>query len=51
VLFVFALVLIPFNLMEEGLNKTYTDVRNYQLFTQVGESDKLTLQESNPYYY
>lgn len=51
ILFVLALVLLPFNLLEEGLNKTYTDVRNYELLTTVGESDKLKLQESDPYYY
>lgn len=51
VLSLFVLLLVPFNLVEEGLNKTYTDVRNYQLYTQVGESDKLKLQENNPYYY
>jgi hypothetical protein len=35
VLFVTVIVLLPANLVEEGLNKTYTDIRNYQIFTQV----------------
>jgi hypothetical protein len=51
ILFVLSIMLLPFNLMEEWLNKTYKDVRNYQIFTQVWESDKLKLQESDPYYY
>jgi len=51
ILFTFAIILLPFNLIEDGLNKTYTDVSNYQIFTQVGEADKLRLQEVNPYYY
>jgi hypothetical protein len=51
ILSIFVLVLLPFILIEEWLNKTYKDVRNYELFTQVWESDKLKLQESDPYYY
>ena len=51
VLFVTVIVLLPANLIEESLNKTYTDINNYQLFISVWESDKLKLQESDPYYY
>ena len=39
------------NIVEESLNNTYQDIRNYQIFTQVWESSKLKLQESDPYYY
>jgi hypothetical protein len=51
VLFVFAVVLLPFTIVDESLNNTYQDIRNYQIFTHVGESSKLQLQESDPYYY
>lgn len=51
VLFVFAVALLPFTIVDESLNNTYQDIRNYQIFTQVGESSKLQLQESDPYYY
>lgn len=51
VLFVFAVAILPFNIVEESLNNTYQDIRNYQIFTQVWESSKLKLQESDPYYY
>ena len=51
ILFIFAVILLPFNIVEESLNNTYEDIRNYQIFTEVSESTQLQLQESDPYYY
>lgn len=51
VLFILIIALLPISIIEKGINNTYNDMRNYELFLQLSESDKLQLQNSNPYYY
>jgi hypothetical protein len=51
ILFLSLIIIFPFLIIDETLNNTYNDIRNYELFQSTWEKNRLTLQNEDPYYY